>query len=101
MTIGAFGEAARLHKGARVLLGVRPEAITPDPGDAAAGTTFDALVDVIEPTGADNLAFLTLGGAEVIARLPPNTSVAGQNIKLKIDPARAMLFDPNTEQLIG
>jgi multiple sugar transport system ATP-binding protein len=101
LTIGAFGEAARRHKGARVLLGVRPEAITPDSGDAAAGTAFDALIDVIEPTGADSLAFLTLGGAEVIARLPPNTSVAGQRIKLKIDPARAMLFDPNTEQLIG
>ncbi|MCB1488961.1 MAG: sn-glycerol-3-phosphate ABC transporter ATP-binding protein UgpC [Bauldia sp.] len=101
LAIGGFDGAMAAYKGKKILLGIRPEAITPDAGGAAPGTGFEALIDVIEPTGADNLAFMTLAGAEVIARLPPGTSVAGQRFGLKIDPARAMLFDPTTEQLIG
>ena len=62
--------------------------------------TFEARIDVVEPTGADNLAFLTLGDSEVIARLPPGRSAAGERIRLQIDPERALIFDPKTERLV-
>ena len=84
-----------------MLLGIRPEAISPDNGDASPGLAFEARIDVVEPTGADNLAFLSLGAREVIARLPPGRSVAGERIRLRIDLARALIFDPATERLIG
>ena len=59
------------------------------------------VIDVIEPTGADNLAFLTLGGSEVVARLPPGRHAAGRRARLQIDAERALIFDPSTERLIG
>ena len=101
LTIGPLTPQQMPFKGASVLLGVRPEAITLDSGDGADGAAFEARIDVIEPTGADNLAFLTLGTSEVIARLPPGKSLERQRVRLHVDMARAMLFDPATEQLIG
>lgn len=84
-----------------MLLGIRPESITLDRGEAADGTSFEARINVIEPTGADNLAFLALGGREVIARLPPGKSIAGERVRLQIDPSRALIFDPSGGQRIG
>jgi multiple sugar transport system ATP-binding protein len=99
--VGAFRAAHQPLKSANVLLGIRPESISLDRGDAPEGTSFEAKIDVIEPTGADNLAFFSLGGREVIARLPPGRSIAGERVKLQIDPARALIFDPTSEQRIG
>jgi len=101
LAIGPFQSAFQSYRDGKVLLGIRSEAIALDPGEAADRTSFEAVIDVIEPTGADNLAFMTLAGAEVIARLPPGTIAPGARIKLRIDPARAILFDPDTEQSIG
>ncbi len=99
--LGDFGAAHRAHENRKVLLGIRPEAIFTDSGDAPPGSSFEASIDVVEPTGADNLAFLTLAGSEVIARLPPGSIVAGQRLRFQIDPARALIFDPETEQLVA
>jgi multiple sugar transport system ATP-binding protein len=101
LTIGPFTSSHGTYMGASVLLGIRPEAVTPQSGDAFVGTNFEARIEVIEPTGADNLAFLNLGGREVIARIPPGRIKAGERMRLQIDPARALLFDPRTERLIG
>ncbi len=100
LSIGRFRPAFIALKGARVLLGIRPEAISPDRGDGPQGASFAARVDVVEPTGADNLAFLRLGEREIIARIPSGQSAPGDQVKLQIDPARALLFDPITEQRI-
>ena len=101
LVIGPIAAEYQAYVGAPVLLGIRPEAITPANGDASADIAIDAVIDVIEPTGADNLAFITLGESEVIARLPPGRSAAGERIRLQIDPDRALIFDPSTERLIG
>ena len=87
--------------GAPVLLGIRPEALSLANGESRSDATFEARIDVVEPTGADNLAFLSLGDSEVIARLPPGRSAAGDRIRLQIDPERALIFDPKTELLVG
>jgi len=101
LVIGPFAAEYQAYVGAPVLLGIRPEAITPANGDASPDIAIDAVIDVIEPTGADNLAFITLGESEVIARLPPGRSAAGERIRLQIDSDRALIFDPSTERLIG
>ncbi|HET7717311.1 MAG TPA: TOBE domain-containing protein, partial [Bauldia sp.] len=98
--VGPMLPAYRPHVGASVLLGIRPEALTLANGAAREHTVFDARIDVIEPTGADNLAFLTLGETDVIARLPPGKNAAGDRIELQIDPERTLIFDPRTEKLI-
>jgi multiple sugar transport system ATP-binding protein len=97
---GDFRPAYQPYLGAAVLLGIRPEAIMPADGSARPGVSFEARIDVVEPTGADNLAFLTLGESEVTARLPPGRSAAGDRIRLAIDPERALIFDPGSELLI-
>jgi multiple sugar transport system ATP-binding protein len=101
LAIGSFSPEHTRYRGSPVILGVRPEAIAPNTAGAAEGTSFEARIDVIEPTGADSLAFFTLGGSDVIARLPSGKNAAGERVRLQIDPARAMLFDPKTEALIG
>ncbi len=98
---GRFLPGYKAHKGAAVLLGIRPEALTPANGEGGDNATFDARIDVVEPTGADNLAFLSLGESDVIARLPPGKSAVGDRIRLRIDPERALIFDPKTELLVG
>src|SRR5262245_59766416 len=84
-----------------VVLGIRPETITRfseqdsiDPRLA----TFEAEVEVLEPTGADTLAVLCLGERGVTARIrPPDAEPVGKTMRLSVDMTRASLFDPETE----
>ena len=100
LLVGPFLPDYQPYKGAQVLLGIRPEALAPANGEGAANATFDARIDVVEPTGADNLAFLSLGDSDVIARLPPGRNAVGDRIRLQIDTDRALIFDPGTERLV-
>ncbi|GGA03327.1 sugar ABC transporter ATP-binding protein [Elstera cyanobacteriorum] len=98
--------AAVLNKvGQEVILGVRPETIaryqhgTNLPPNFA---RFSAQVSVTEPTGADTLTYLALGGRDAIARVPPKEApTAGEVAEFTVDMARACLFDPKTEQRVG
>ena len=82
--------------GKPLVLGLRPEAFT------LSDAGFPVDIRFVEPLGSDTLTFFTLGGAEVIARLPPLPSLtAGARIRLSIDPAKMHLFDAETERLIG
>jgi multiple sugar transport system ATP-binding protein len=84
-----------------VVLGIRPETITRfsdqdslDPRLA----TFEAEVEVLEPTGADTLAVLSLGERGVTARIrPSDAEPVGNTMRLSVDMSRASLFDPETE----
>ena len=56
---------------------------------------------MVEPTGADTLAHLSLDGAEVVARLKPQPELReGAGLRLALDMSRASLFDPETEKRI-
>ena len=101
LAAGRFLPAYAPHRGETVLLGIRPESLSLANGESRSEVTFEARIDVVEPTGADNLAFLSLGDSEVIARLPPGRSAAGDRIRLQIDPERALIFDPKTELLVA
>jgi multiple sugar transport system ATP-binding protein len=57
----------------------------------------NATVEVTEPTGADTLAVLMLGGLEVTARLQPDFPLrAGQQGEFGIDLAKLVFFDPES-----
>jgi len=88
-----------------VVLGIRPEHITrhhPERGVNRPGTaTIDAPVEVIEPTGAETMGLVRLGGKEVAARFEPDDAPQpGETVTLAIDMSKACLFDPNTEALL-
>jgi multiple sugar transport system ATP-binding protein len=79
--------------GSAILVGVRPENIVEA---SNSGFEFDAVIDVVEPTGSDDLAILQLGGIEAIARLRPKSSSHGRSMKLSMELDRIVLFDPQT-----
>jgi multiple sugar transport system ATP-binding protein len=89
--------ARRQYAGKPVLVGIRPEGFSVGVVGTAGVT---AMIEVIEPTGPDTLAMFTLGGVEVIARLPPKAVASGQTAALAVDTAKVVLFDPKTEARI-
>jgi multiple sugar transport system ATP-binding protein len=57
---------------------------------------------VIEPTGADTLAVLDLGGHEFTARLEPDAVLKpGQDARFIVDVTKLVCFDPETQRLIA
>ncbi|MGZ3183314.1 MAG: ABC transporter ATP-binding protein [Telluria sp.] len=87
--------------GREVVLGMRPEHIT----DAASGNVgaavIEAAIELVEPTGPDTLAVTTLNGTRVTCRTHPRAGAhAGARLPLAFDSARAILFDPVTEERI-
>ncbi len=99
LPVGATGVASRL--GESVVLGIRPEHVSPwRESEAASGrhAPFEATIELTEPTGADTMVFLKLGGTEVEARIHPDEAAApGSRMRFLVDMGRASLFDPRTE----
>ncbi|TIW48991.1 MAG: hypothetical protein E5V71_01785 [Mesorhizobium sp.] len=91
------------HDGQQVILGARPETIVETGAHFAdaAPFNFNARIDVVEPTGSDNLAIFNAGGIDVIARLRPGSGAAGQLASLSLDTSKALIFDPQSELLVA
>jgi multiple sugar transport system ATP-binding protein len=82
-----------------VKLGVRPELFSLDP---AAGEPVAAVVDVVEPLGAETIVTLRVGGSSVVARLPGHAKLMpDQALTLYLDTARVHVFDAATGANIG
>ncbi|SDX57405.1 ABC transporter ATP-binding protein [Litoreibacter albidus] len=91
--------SARL--GTDLILGIRPEGITRAPSGADDTGSFDLVVDVVEPTGADTMVVFNLGSKEVTARLSPKDVVpAGQSMRFQFKMNEVSLFDPDTTNRI-
>ena len=81
--------------GRRLLLGLRPEWISLAGADDA--DAIPMRIEVIEPTGPDLYVDLSLGGHEIMARLPNGSALArGKLARFRIDSARTILFDAGT-----
>ena len=97
--------ALRGHAGREVISGLRAEAVTLAGPGVVAGPTqryFEARVEVIEPTGADTLVILDLGGNEFTARLEPDVPlVPGQTARFLVDLVKLVCFDTESEALIA
>ena len=85
-----------------VVLGIRLECIAEAErrfGDG--GLLLDAQVDMTEPTGAETIVLLRLGGHEVLGRVAPDVRLqAGAMARFALDTRKICLFDPVTERLI-
>jgi multiple sugar transport system ATP-binding protein len=67
-----------------------------------ADTTFEAVVDVVEPLGAEILLDATVAGQSVVARVEPSVkSRPHEKIRLSFVPERMHFFDNKTEQVIN
>ena len=91
--------------GQDVIAGLRPEAVSLATPGMVAGPLqrfVEADVEVIEPTGADTLVIIDLGGHEFTVRLEPDLAlVPGQHARFLIDLSKLVCFDAKTETLIA
>jgi multiple sugar transport system ATP-binding protein len=81
-----------------VCFGIRPEHV--QTGEAAADQPFkaDVEIEVVEPMGSDTLVWSRLGGQEFRFRVDGQAALrAGQKTLVGFDPARASIFDNETE----
>jgi multiple sugar transport system ATP-binding protein len=104
-TIPLVRPLTQAANGGDIVLGVRPEHISPARNGAASkagAAQIDAVVDLVEPTGAETMVGLKLGEREIIARFDPDDAPrVGETIPLALDMAKACLFDAKSERLIG
>ena len=89
-----------------VVLGIRPECIAESgrvfATHADAPVVINAPVEMIEPTGAETIVSLRLGGEPALARISPDIRPApGALAPFALDTRRICLFDPATERLIA
>jgi multiple sugar transport system ATP-binding protein len=89
-----------------VVLGIRPEAIAEVNrrfgDDARDVLSLEAPVELVEPTGAETIVLLRLGGERVLGRVAPDVRLApGSPARFTLDTRKICLFDPATERLIA
>ncbi len=83
--------------GKDIVLGVRPEdVVLVVAGRAPGDNSFQAVVDIVEPMGAETNFYLQTGAHTLIARSQASVDQreVGHRLHFEIDPARTHLFDP-------
>jgi multiple sugar transport system ATP-binding protein len=90
--------AATAAGSAEVVYGIRPEHLSVAP----AGTGIAASVAVLEPTGSETMVIARLGEDQIVALLRERIAAnIGDAMPLRLDPAKAHLFDAATGQRLG
>jgi multiple sugar transport system ATP-binding protein len=103
--LSALSDTQRAFLGKPVILGIRPEQFT-DEGSAHTDRPdlqkVDAKVEIVEPTGPDTLVTVTLNGVRAVARCHPSAAGhPGSSMQLVLDPSKAVLFDPVSENRLS
>ena len=88
-------------KGKDVICGIRPEAIALAPAKpSCVANVVQITVEIVEPTGSDNIAFFRVGSHEVVARLSPGACAAGDRLSLYLPPEKLLVYDAASRQLM-
>jgi len=91
--------AARAYAGREVTLGVRPEnCLLAEQGKPRSPGSFQAVVEVVEPMGAETFFYLQTGSATIISRSHAlvDQREAGHRLVFEIDADKTHLFDPTS-----
>ena len=104
LPIPASADESRLSDGAKVIFGIRPEAVNDKDGvdrGARSVAAFDARVEIVEPAGSDTFVVTRAAGKELTARMRADTPVrVGENHTFAFNLDKAVLFDPQTSRRI-
>jgi multiple sugar transport system ATP-binding protein len=89
-----------------VVLGIRPECIAEADRrfglDARSSVAVEAPVEMTEPTGAETIVLMRLGGESLLGRVSPDVHLpVGAPARFALDTRKLCLFDPATEHLIA
>ena len=97
-------KAAAPYVGKEIVLGLRPEDcdLVP-PGKAPSKNSIQAVVDIVEPMGAETYFYLQTGAHTIISRSHASVdhSEAGHRMQFEINAEKVHLFDPETNLRIG
>ncbi len=89
------GARLALQGPADVLLGVRPEHIR---FAAPQDSRLKADVDLVEPTGPEDIVTLKTADQAMLVRRPAGEVRQGEPVGIEFDPEKLMLFEPETGQ---
>ena len=93
----ALPARAGLRPGARYDAGFRPEHVKLGPDALPGGVNAKARVEILEPLGAETLALLSIGGATLTGRFPPQSGVKpGDEVTVSLGASDMHLFDTET-----
>ncbi|MFM0736845.1 sn-glycerol-3-phosphate ABC transporter ATP-binding protein UgpC [Paraburkholderia xenovorans] len=97
IALGQLSIAQQRHIGREIVLGIRPEwfALNAD------SDGFEAIVDVVEPTGADNFVLVSAAGEPLMTRFAPGVGKVGETVRLSANPNKALIFDAVTEERVA
>ena len=100
----ASADINRVSDGAKVIFGIRPEAVSDIESadrNSKSIATFASVVDIVEPAGSDTFVVTSVAGKEVTARMRADADVrAGQSHVFALNLDKAVLFDPATTRRI-
>jgi multiple sugar transport system ATP-binding protein len=100
----ASADPGKLADGAKVIFGIRPEAVSDLEGadrNARSVAKFESPVDIVEPAGSDTFVVTSIAGKEVTARMRADSDVrVGQNHVFAFNLDKAVLFDPATTRRV-
>jgi multiple sugar transport system ATP-binding protein len=90
--------AAETFLGREVVMGIRPEHCFPIPTGKPSAGSFQSLVDLVEPMGAETYFHLQTGTHTLISRTPGAYARedAGHRQRFEISAGEVHLFDPTT-----
>ena len=90
---------AKAHGGQEMILGIRPEDLKlVQHVEKPAGARFQAVVDIVEPMGAETNVYLQTGAHTVICRsdAPVDHSEVNHRMQFEMNLEKAHVFDPAT-----
>jgi multiple sugar transport system ATP-binding protein len=93
---------AGLKAGQAVVLGIRPQYIAMAQQSLAPGhARVPVTIELVQPTGSRVQATMPMGGSTIVAELAAHdVSRPGEKTEIDIDMTRAVIIDPQTEQVI-
>ncbi|MFZ4808655.1 MAG: ABC transporter ATP-binding protein [Hyphomicrobiaceae bacterium] len=92
----------RPHTGKPATLGVRPEDISVANGSDPAGSTFEALTEVVERLGSETLLDVRVADGTMVASVDPtSTAKIQEKIQLAFNPKKLHFFEDKTERSIN
>ncbi len=97
----ALAEKAAAYVGKKLILGARPEHVACEEEGKLPGNTFDAVADVIEVLGSEELINITVNSEDFTVRTKKNARLKeGNTLSFRLNPNKLCLFDPETEKNI-